>query len=56
MKCLKKLVKTTKACFIPEILEVIIPDSQLILKQVKDVFVVMEFEMTDLQKLFDNGK
>jgi mitogen-activated protein kinase 1/3 len=55
MRGLKKMIKTTKGCFIPQILEVIVPDSQLYSKSVKDVFVVMEFEMTDLQKLFSNG-
>lgn len=55
MKGLKNASKHMQACFFPSILDLIIPESQLYCKQVKDIFLVMELEKTDLNTLMHNG-
>ena len=55
MKGLRNAAKHMQSCFFPELLDLIIPESQLYCKQIKDIFLVMELERTDLNTLMHNG-
>ena len=52
---MKQIHELSKSCFTPELIDVIIPSDEQTESKLKNLFMVMEYETSDLAEVIKNG-
>ena len=55
MRKLHEKSYSQKSTFVPQLIDVIIPDNERTVESLKNVFIVMEYEVSDLYDTIDKG-
>ena len=55
IQIMRQINKLSDCCFTPELIDVIIPSNELSELKLKNLFMIMEYETSDLAKVIKNG-